>query len=94
MSRTQRKGVNSTPQPQKGEKIGAPLPGVLFLLLQKLSYIPRLSAYFTYLGKVSSLGWLQSISDNHVADMFHEKPALCLLVFFPLSVGGSKRKKK
>lgn len=70
---------------------GAPLPGVLFLLPQKLSYIPHLSAYFTYLGKVSSLSLLQSISDNHVAHMLQEKPALCLLDFFPLS--GIKRKK-
>lgn len=67
---------------------GAPLPGVLFLLPQKLSYIPHLSAYFTYLGKVSSLSWLQSISDNHVAHMFQQKPALCLLDFFLLSGGG------
>lgn len=66
------------------------MPGVLFLLPQKLSYIPHLSAYFTYLGKVSSLRWLQSISDNHVAHMFQEKPALYLLDFFPLS---GKRKK-
>lgn len=71
---------------------GAPLPGVLLLLPQKLSYIPHLSAYFTYLGKVSSLSWLQSISDNHVAHMFQQKPALCLLDFFLLSGGELKKK--
>lgn len=65
-----------------------PCLGFYSFLPQKLSYIPHLSAYFTYLGKVSSLSWLQSISENHVANMFQEKPALCLLDFFLLLGGG------
>lgn len=67
------------------------LPGVLFLLFLKLSYIPHHSAYFTYLGKASSLSWLQSISDNQIAHMFQEKPVLSLLDFLLLS--GEKENK-
>lgn len=60
---------------EKSALFGALLPEVLFLLLQKLSYIPHLGAHFTYLGNVSSPTGCRALVPITL-QIFREQPAL------------------